>query len=312
MNIILHGSDTSRIRKHLSALKEKYKIQNTVTFDASVHSQEEVLMEMDSFSIFDEGKMIVIENAAFLSAKDTTKYDVNAFVQRTTSDLDCIVVFCCKSDKLDQRKKAVKELVNRSKVQACIALDDKSLPGYVYEISKRIGLTMDYDAKEWFLKRVGYDSLTIENELTKLKIYSDHVSLDDVKALVSVAPLENVFLITDALGEKNALKFLALYRNFRKLNMEPIAINALLASNIRFLFQVHTLMDEGLSKDEIASMMKAHPYRVQLTMQKARRFSTGELLDILESLAQIDQDMKMGKVDKDEAFEQFALQMLMK
>ena len=77
--------------------------------------------------------------------------------------------------------------------------------------------------------------------------------------------------MVDALFERNALRLLAYYRNFRKLNMEPVAINGLLSGQIRFLFQVRVLMDQGNSKEEIAKRLKAHPYRVQINMQRAYR-----------------------------------------
>ena len=92
--------------------------------------------------------------------------------------------------------------------------------------------------------------------------------------------------------------------------MEPIAINGLLSGQIRFLFQVRVLMDQGNSKEEIARRLKAHPYRVQINMQRAYNFTSNELLEKLSILAKLDQDMKMGLVDKDEGFEQFILGML--
>lgn len=311
MNIILHGSDNSRIQKNISNLKTKYKIDTPIIrIDATVQKIEDLLFEMDSFSIFDEAKMIVVENCTFLSSKDTTKYDIQQLIDR--SDIETVVVYCCLSDKLDQRKKLVKELVSKSQVISCIALDEKSKPGYVNDICKRIGLYMEYDALKRFNTIVGLDSLRIESELNKLKLYSDSITLEDVMALVSAEPLNDVFKMVNALFEKNALRFLAFYRNFRELNMEPIAINGLLSGQIRFLFQVKVLMQDGQSKEEIASQLKAHPYRVQLTMQRANKFSCDELLDMLDSLATLDQNIKTGQIDKDEGFEQFALDMLLK
>lgn len=309
MNYILHGNDNSRIQQKLSNLKTTHHIENTVTFDALSDDQDTVLTEMDSFSIFDESKMIVLENATFLSNKDTTKYELDPFIKRLDQN-DFVMVFICPTEKLSTRSKAVKTITAKSKVYPCIALDAKSLPAYLDESLKRHGLEMDHNAKKWFINHVGYDSLRIDQELYKLKTYKDSVSLEDVQLMVAPEPLDDVFKMVDALFQKNALRLLAFYRNFRQLNMEPVAINGLLSGQIRFLFQVRHLMDRGEGKDEIASIMKAHPYRVQINMQRARQFSSEELLDMLELLADLDQNMKAGKIDKDEGFEQFILQLL--
>lgn len=309
MNYILHGNDNSRIQQKLSNIKASHHIENTITFDALSDDQDAVLAEMDTFSIFDENKMIVLENATFLSNKNTTKYEIDPFIRRLDQD-DIVMVFICPSEKLSARNKAVKAVIAKSKVYPCIALDAKSLPSYLDESLKKHALEMDLDAKRWFLNHVGYDSLRIDQELYKLKTYKDSINLEDVRLMVAPEPLDDVFKMVDALFQKNALRLLAFYRNFRQLNMEPVAINGLLSGQIRFLFQVRHLMDMGQGKDEIASIMKAHPYRVQINMQRARQFSSEELLDMLELLADLDQNMKAGKIDKDEGFEQFILQLL--
>ncbi|MBP3869347.1 MAG: DNA polymerase III subunit delta [Faecalicoccus sp.] len=309
MNYILHGNDISRIKQKLANLKTSNHIENTVTFDALSDEQSSVLSEMDSFSIFDENKMIVVDNATFLSNKDTTHYELEPFIKRIDQN-DFMMVFICPTEKLSSRNKMVKTIVSQSKVYPCIALDVKSLPSYLEESLKRHKLEMDFDARRWFLNHVGYDSLRIDQELYKLKTYKDHISLADVELMVAPEPLDDVFKMVDALFQKNALRLLAFYRNFRELNMEPVAINGLLSGQIRFLFQVRHLMDRGLGKDEIASIMKAHPYRIQINMQRAREFSSEDLLDMLELLADLDQNIKSGKIDKDEGFEQFILKML--
>lgn len=310
MNYILHGHDEGRVKQKINALKTKHHIENMIVFDATDDEQQDVFNEMDTISIFDDDKMIVIENATFLSSKDTTKYDIKGFIDRSTNDESVILVFCCPSDKLDTRKKAVKELISKSTVYPCIALDEKSLPGYINEELKKLNLKMNRDAIKWFSARAGFDALRIEQELIKLKTFNDHITLKDVQDLMVCEPLNDVFKMVDALFERNALRLLAYYRNFRKLNMEPVAINGLLSGQIRFLFQVRVLMDQGNSKEEIARRLKAHPYRVQINMQRAYNFTSDELLEKLSILAKLDQDMKMGLVDKDEGFEQFILGML--
>lgn len=310
MIYILHGTQESRVQQKLDALKKKHKIQdNIVTIDAANTSQDVLWNEMDSVSIFEDTKMIVVENATFLSSKDKTHYSLEELLKRKEND-SLIVVYCCPSEKLDKRKTLVKKMIASAKVYACIALDDKSLPSYVEERMNRLQLTMDREAYQYFIARAGQDAMRIDSELNKLKTYADRITLEDVKALMSVEPLNDVFKMVDALFERNALRLLAYYRNFRQLNMEPVAINGLLASQLRFLFQVRVLMDARYTSDEIASRLKAHPYRVKVNVKRASNFTGEELLEQLSLIASLDQNMKMGLVDMDQGFEQFVLEML--
>ena len=207
MNYILHGHDEGRVKQKINALKTKHHIENVIVFDATDDEQQDVFNEMDTISIFDDDKMIVIENATFLSSKDTTKYDIKGFIDRSTNDESVILVFCCPSDKLDTRKKAVKELISKSTVYPCIALDEKSLPGYINEELKKLNLKMDRDAIKWFSARAGFDALRIEQELIKFKTFNDYITLKDVQDLMVCEPLNDVFKMVDAsFAERNALR----------------------------------------------------------------------------------------------------------
>lgn len=309
MNYIVHGNDESRMQLKVEGIKKKHHIDTPIVYlDALQDDMSLLLNELDSSSLFGDVKMIVVKNSTFLSAKNTTKYDLNEILKR--KDHEQIAVFWCASEKLDGRKKAVKALMACSQVFACIRLDAKSQASFIQEVLKEYKVNMDPDALRWFTARVGMDSLKIEKEIEKLSIYSSSIHLEDVMALVSIEPADDVFKMVNALFERNGLRFLSYYRNFRAQNMETVAIIALIASQIRFLYQVAVLMNENNSKDEIASILKAHPYRVQVNMQTARKFSCDELLDQLSQLALLDQNLKSGKIDKDVGFEQFALQLL--
>ncbi|MBB5183176.1 DNA polymerase III subunit delta [Catenisphaera adipataccumulans] len=310
MYYIIYGNDKNRIHQRITTLQKKYHIESVTTIDATQEPQSAVLNEMDSVSLFDDQKMIVVDHADFLSSKDTTHYEVQPFLERQDSSDAVIVVFCCASEKLDKRKKAVKSLLPLSTVYECKALDGRSQPIYVRDVIKEYGLHVDQDAMNWIVHRIGMDPMRIRSEIEKLSIYSSTIHLEDAQALITPEPLDDIFKMVDALFQRNALLVLAFYRNFRRLNMEPVTIVSRLAGQIRFLFQVRVCMDEGMDHDAITEELHAHPYRVQINMENAQRFSADELLDELASLADLDRKMKQGLVDKDAGFEQFVMEML--
>ena len=226
-------------------------------------------------------------------------------------DTDMILVLVCPSDKLDTRKKKVKEISGCATLYSCLALDEKSQKFYVQDKLKEYGVKVDFKTLDWMTSRMGLDPMCIQNEIEKISIYSKHPTLEDIQNLLVVEPMNDIFKMVDAFFSQNGILLLAYYRNFRKLNMQPVAIVALLASQIRFLFQVRVLMDEGKAQATIAQELKANPYRVKLNMQKAMRFSSEALLYNLSLLADFDQQMKMGKIDKDDGFEYFCLNLMM-
>ena len=278
----------------LEAIKKRHSIQENVNvYDAQTDEISNVLQDLDAYSIFDDDKMIIVNNCTFLSSKNTTNYEVDPFLLR--KDTEMILVLICPSDKLDTRKKKVKEISSCATLYSCLALDDKSQKFYVQDKLKEFGVKVDFKTLDWMTSR----------------IYSKNPTFEDVQNLLIVEPTNDIFKMVDAFFSQNGILLLAYYRNFRKLNMQPVAIVALLASQIRFLFQVRVLMDEGKAQATIAQELKANPYRVKLNMQKAMRFSSETLLYNLSLLADFDQQMKMGKIDKDDGFEYFCLNLMM-
>lgn len=70
MFYILYGKDKSMVSLKKRAIQIKHHIEDCILeFDATKDDCSLVLSEMDSMSIFDENKLIIIENATFLSSK---------------------------------------------------------------------------------------------------------------------------------------------------------------------------------------------------------------------------------------------------
>ncbi len=80
---------------------------------------------------------------------------------------------------------------------------------------------------------------------------------------------------------------------------------SVLASQFRFYNQVKTLLVSGLSEDQIKDQLKAHPYRVKLSVRAVSSITCDQLLRVLAMLADVDQKIKNGFIDKQLGFELF-------
>ena len=149
----------------------------------------------------------------------------------------------------------------------------------------------------------------IENEVEKLSLYGDEIHAEEAEAL-SVRTLDDrVFDLCGALCAHDLKKAFRLWKDLDAGQLDPIYLSATLAAQFRFLYQVSVLMGCGLSKGAIAEQLHAHPYRVQMTMAQCRALSSDQLLGILKRLADLDQRIKSGRVDKKLGFELFLLSM---
>ena len=106
---------------------------------------------------------------------------------------------------------------------------------------------------------------------------------------------------------KNKDEALEIYNEMLKVNEEPLKIVILLASQFRLMYQAKELAKKGYSEKNISEVLKVHPYRVKLALQKGKKYKVETLLNYLNALADIDIAIKTGKTDKNLALELFLL-----
>lgn len=306
MLYILFGEDESRMEYKLETIKEREKCDQTDRFNAKRDPKDVIENALETFSLFAEKPMVIIEQATFLGAKNDTPLDPARIAERIPDDK--VVVLLAPVRKLDSRKKAIKTLSAKATLIECKPLDEKSQPGEIRSMLKEKKLKMDSDAFSWFCENAGYSSAVLSSQLDKLALYGDHLTLEDVKALTTVEPTKNVFQMTNALFARDRVRLLELYRSFRAQNMEPQAILGLLAGQIRFVYQVRVYMDMGLSKEQMMEKLGASSGRIWNTTKNAARFQADQLLENLALLSQLDETIKRGLADRDTAFENFILQ----
>ena len=173
MIYILYGKDKSMVSMKLEAIKKRHHIQENVKiYDAQADEISNVLQDLDAYSIFDDDKMIIVNNCTFLSSKNTTNYEVDPFLVR--KDTDMILVLVCPSDKLDTRKKKVKEISGCATLYSCLALDEKSQKFYVQDKLKEYGVKVDFKTLDWMTSRMGLKRFPSIQNIQRLKMYKTY------------------------------------------------------------------------------------------------------------------------------------------
>ena len=86
-------------------------------------------------------------------------------------------------------------------------------------------------------------------------------------------------------------------------------ILTLLANQFRLMYECKVLYEKGMNYKEIATKLKEHPYRVQVSVNNSFNISKKEIKRILVMLAKTDLDIKSGVFVKEKALESFFLEL---
>ena len=305
---LIYGNDYGLIKREIDKLTNE--VSDVVKYDLSTDKIDELLDDASCMSLFGDKKVLVGENALFLT---TTTTNVNHNIDYLTNYLnddnhENIVILSVLTDKLDERKKIVKLLKEKSKVIYKELIDNKDLPRFVINEFNNEGYKIDYKAANYFVNYVGKNVDILLSEINKMIIFKDNdknITINDIDEISSKAINDNVFDLSDAIMKKDFKRMYDCYNDLIILKEEPIKIIAMLGNQFNLVYQCKLLSSKGLSEKEIATALSVHPYRVKLAIETDYMIS--ELKDILIKLHNLDFEIKSGKVDKNVGFDNFLL-----
>ena len=314
MNYVLYGEEQYELESALSRILKQHHIEkddlNMITYDALQSDMQTIMEDATTIPFFAEQKVILVRNANFLSTVNDTDMDISLLDKYLDAPMEStILIFTGSFEKMDARKKIVKKMQKTCKVLQFHRLDALGKQNYIREEIKRRNLSVEPNAFLELDQRLPLDIRSIKAEMEKLELFGGVIDVSVVEQLVNRPLEDDVFQLVNAVVDRDLKKAFSLWYDLCVLNKHAIYLTALLAGQFRFLYQVKVLMDQGAGKDMIVSKLGAHPYRVQITMQNARKLSTPYLLHILSKLAVLDQKMKGGQLDKKLGFEMFLLEL---
>lgn len=307
---LVYGADYGLIKREVDKLAKGFS--DVVKYDLSVSKIDELLDDASCMSLFQSKKLLVGENALFLTSTNTSvAHDLDYLTNYLASEKhENVIVLTVNTDKLDERKKIVKLCKSKAKVIYKEIINEADLASFVVNEFVNQGFKIDYKTANYFVSFVGVNVDVILREIEKMKAYKDNdktVTIKDVDDVSARAFKDNVFELSDGIMKKDYKKIFSCYHDLMILNEDAIKIIALLGSQFTLVYQSKLLSKEGLGQAAIAKLLKVHPYRIKLAMETD--FKISELKDLIKKLHHLDYGIKSGVLDKNVGLENFLLQL---
>ena len=311
MIFVIYGEESFLMEQKLQSLKKEYDCNednmNISTYRANEDSLEEVYEDLITPPFLTDKKMVVLKNPYFLTTKKVKKdnNELEYFEKCLINSEAVIFVIYHVGKDFDERKKIVKNLRKQAQFFEIDKVNHYKLSDSTRQAIRRRDATIDDDALELLLSRLGDSLNNVALEVEKLCLYSKHITYDIVDELVSKPLDENVFALTSAILQKDRRKMFSIYHDLMILNEEPIKLIVLIAGQMRLIYQVKLLDRKGYNDKEIGKILGVNPYRLKYVRQEGKDFDLNELLQCLDDLSRLDVEIKTGKMDKKMGLELF-------
>lgn len=307
MFYILYGENAVMLDDFIEELMKSKDISDKIVYDYNESNIKDVIEECSYNDLFGSKKMVVLDNSVFLTSKGSL--EDKAFDSYISSpNENTVLVFKVICEKLDERKKLVKDLKSKSIVKEFKDLDKTNINGYINSYFTNLGYKIEYNAVSEIISRIGETRRALYSELEKLELYKikdKHITIEDVKKVVTKYEEDNIFKLVDAVIQRDKKLIFNTYKKLVDDKEEPAVIISLLANNIMLILECSILTKEGMSSKDIASKLKEHPYRVSLAINNSYKVKKEELIDNLNKLAELDYQIKTGEVDRFKGLEAY-------
>lgn len=312
-----YGLEMFLINEKITKIKSEFENIDIISYSLLDTDIEKIIQDASSISLFDQPKMIIVKDPFFLKSKkkENNEEDLSLkeemklesflhYLEHPNPDVQFILVL--EAETLDERKKVVKEIRKKAHVEEFKKKTNDELYQFIKQRIQTNKKKISREAiHELILKTTG-NLYIIENEIKKLVLYKleeEEITKEDVKLVVRKVDTEDIFDLIHALLQHQTAEVLRIYYELLSYNEEPIKILVLIANQFRLIYQTKALKSEGLKNEEIAQLLGAHPYSIQLAQEVP--ISMPKLLSYLRELADLDYDIKTGNINKEVGIELF-------
>ena len=306
---LFYGPERLMIDRMIEQCKNRCLGEMTMDFNFVVTegdslSYGQVFNMVEMLPVMDERRVVVIRNPNFLAKDQWSDNQLKHFLE-FHSDTQCTTTTILWSDSVDKRKKIVKDIAKIGRVIEFERLDEIACAKWLKQEAKRLNVDLSLSIATHFVQRSGYlhqetdvDLYQMLSWLKKLEglTTTNVVGLDQIDALMDQSIEGNVFKWVDAVFEGH-LKLSQMQRTaLIEQGEAPLKLLFMLHRNLRQLYKVKLLLDEGYTQTTLAEQLSLKPFVVKKSIQQLARFDRIGLASAMDGMVQADQWMKSSSM----------------
>ncbi len=264
-------------------------------------------------SLFSSGSLVLVEEPDFLTRKvDEKKLEpVYSYVHEPVYETD--LIFYTYQNNFNNRLRSFKVINENAQLITLDSLDYRNFNSYVRTRINEEGLKMKNEAINLLGNICKRSATLLNNNLEILKLYPEEINVETINKLCSACDENDSFELINALTSKDISKGIATERKLLSENDSALSVIGLLASQLRYLYQIAYYSSIGKKKGEIMELCNINEYRYNKAMATINILDKKQIIALLSKLSQLDISCKSDNSISDSSrLELFILELLKK
>lgn len=295
---LLYGDEAYLRVQYKNKLKEALVApddsMNYSYFQGKNVNPAEVIDLSETMPFLADRRVIILENTGFVKDGNETLAD---YISEGIADTSVIIFV---ESSVDKRCRLYKAIDKTGLAVSFDAQNDDTLKKWILSRLKKEEKQITAHTLDVLIETVGTDMYTISAELEKLISYTmgrSAITEQDISDVCTVRLQNKVFDLIGKIALKQGAEAIRMYRQFLEMKESPFGVLALIVRQFNCILQIGDLMNRGFNTAQIAPKVGMSPYITGKYIPQAKKFSYGEIVDILEACARTDHAIKRGDVD---------------
>ena len=314
MTYLFYGKEKYLIDEEIKKYKAKYDDINIVDITYN-NNLDKIIDEANSISLFSEDKLIIVNDTTIFNRKKKAEDEEESINDKDNLDVlinylnnqndQVTLIFINNQETIDNTKKITKLIKEKGVIKEFNTLNIKETIKELFGKYK-----ISYDLIDLLINRVGNDISILKEEIDKIITYKENdleITKEDIISLTYLNIDTSAFNFADQIVNKNKDEALKIYNELLEMHSDPSTVIALLASKIRLIFNVLELRHLGYSMYQMCDTLESKEYPIKLALQTASKTSEEEIINVLNDLADLDINIKTGKINPNLGMQLFIL-----
>ena len=306
MIYLILGKDYNIVNDKVNEIINELNISNIIKYDFSETSLDSIIDEVNYIDLFNEKILLIVSS---FSIKGLDKSDEELLTKYINNMNDNIIIFKCVDDSLDERRKLIKLLRSKCKVEQIESLNYKTLHEYVSNMFKNNKLTITFNQVKKILDLCEYNPDYTISEVNKLLIYKigeSEIYDKDIDDVISKNNEKEMFSLIENILKKDISQSINSYKVLISSNIDAILIIENIAKQFRLLMQLKILKGK-YNEFDLSKKLKVNPYVLKKLYPYINEYSKEQIANILLKISDIDINIKINGIDKNNLLESFLI-----
>jgi DNA polymerase-3 subunit delta len=312
---LLHGEDEFNRKAYLRALRDKMNDPNQLNTTVLDGSQVLVMAAINaarSMPFLSDKRLVIVEGLlGAMGTSKAAKADLETLARELGELPDFARLVLHESKDIEDKHpicQLAKDHPRGFEKKFSIPKGDRLLDWIISQADKVYGVQIELEAAKALATVIQGDARVADSELAKLAAYVNYsrpITEKDVAAMTAYVEEANVFQMVDAIGLQNGREAIRLAQNLLvEGGNDPLQLFAMIQRQFRMLLLAKEHLDKGGAPHELGEVVGMR-FGAERLQSQAKRFRLEFLEWAYHKLAEMDDNIKTGKMDSEVALHIF-------